>query len=266
MVVMPVVMIVIMAVAVAVVVIMAMAVTMMMMIHIQPAGPGAEMVAQVAILDIASRHRDALTLDVMVVALLRLPDLVLEPQNLRPVFAHGAVHVVVAFQNFTHPVGEGGDHLGMVVQIAGLDKLDIRMRRRNLVGEAVDAVDQDTAEKEIGENDDALEAKARHMLKAWLDQREGHAGISDLGPAEAHAFPQHAGNLRDVGVGVRIGSAAPDHDKTGIRAVDGAVFLVGHLDGGGDPVTGRLQHLQIDRKLAAILDGDAVLCRIGVQH
>ena len=56
MVVMPVVMIVIMAVAVAVVVIMAMAVTMMMMIHIQPAGPGAEMVAQVAILDIASRR------------------------------------------------------------------------------------------------------------------------------------------------------------------------------------------------------------------
>ena len=254
--------------AVAVVVIMALAVTMMMMvmIHIQPAGPGAEMVAQVAILDIASRRRDALTFDVMVVALLRLPDLVLEPQNLRPVFAHGAVHVVAAFQNFTHPVGEGGDHLGMVVQIAGLDKLDIRMRRRNLVGKAVDAVDQDAAEQEIGENDDALEAKARHMLKAWLDQREGHAGISDLGPAEAHAFPQHAGNLRDVGVGVRIGSAAPDHDKTGIRAVDGAVFLVGRLDGGGDPVTGRLQHLQIDRKLAAILDGDAVLCRIGVQH
>ena len=121
MVVMPMVMIVIMA------VVMAMAVTMMMMvmIHIQPAGPGAEMVAQVAILDIASRRRDALTLDVMVVALLRLPDLVLEPQNLRPVFAHGAVHVVAAFQNFTRPVGEGGDHLGMVVQIAGLDKLDI---------------------------------------------------------------------------------------------------------------------------------------------
>ena len=56
MVMMPVIMIVIMAVAV--VVIMALAVTMMMMvmIHIQPAGPGAEMVAQVAILDIASRR------------------------------------------------------------------------------------------------------------------------------------------------------------------------------------------------------------------
>ena len=74
MVMMPVVMIVIMA------VVMAMLVTMMMMvIKIQPAGPGAEMVAQVAILDIASRRRDALPLDMMVVALLRLPDLVLEP-------------------------------------------------------------------------------------------------------------------------------------------------------------------------------------------
>ena len=101
MVMMPVIMIVIMAVAV--VVIMALAVTMMMvvMIHIQPAGPGAEMVAQVAILDIASRRRDALPFDMVVVALLRLPDLVLEPQNLRPVFAHGAVHVVAAFQNLS---------------------------------------------------------------------------------------------------------------------------------------------------------------------
>ena len=133
MVMMPVVMIVIMVVPV--VVIMAMAMMMMVMIHIQPAGPSAEMVAQVAILDIASRRRDALTFDVMVVALLRLPDLVLEPQNLRPVFAHGGVHVVAAFQDFTHAVSEGGDHLGMVVQIAGLDKLDIRMRQRNLVGE-----------------------------------------------------------------------------------------------------------------------------------
>ena len=96
-------MLVIMAVAVAVVVIMAMAmvVTMMVMvmvvIHIQPAGPGAEMIAQVAILDIASRRRDALPLDVMMVAVLCLPDFVLEPQNLRPVFAHSAVHVVAAF-------------------------------------------------------------------------------------------------------------------------------------------------------------------------
>ena len=104
------------------------------------------MVTQVTILDIAAGGRHALPLDMMVVALLRLPDLVLEPQNLRPVFAHGAVHVVAAFQNFTHPVGEGGDHLGMVVQIAGLDEFDIRMGRRHLVGETVDAVDEDAAE------------------------------------------------------------------------------------------------------------------------
>ncbi len=52
MVMMPVVMIVIMD------LIMAMVMTMMMvvMIHIQPTGPGAEMVAPVAILDIASRR------------------------------------------------------------------------------------------------------------------------------------------------------------------------------------------------------------------
>ena len=166
-----------------------------MMVHIQPAGTGAEMVTQVAILDIASRRRDALPLNMMVMALLCLTDLFLKTQNLRPIFAHGAVHVVAALQDFTHPVGEGGDHFGVVVQIAGLDKLDIRIGRRDLVSETVNAVDQDAAEQEIGENDDALEAKTRHMLKTGLHQREGHTGISNLGPAEAHAFPQHAGNL-----------------------------------------------------------------------
>ena len=74
--VMPVVMIVIMA------VVMAM---MMVMIHIQPAGPGAEMVAQVAILDIASRRRDALTFDVMMMRLLWKPNFCFKPQNLRPI-------------------------------------------------------------------------------------------------------------------------------------------------------------------------------------
>ena len=45
----------------------------------------------------------------MVVALLRQPDLRLETQNLRPVFAQAAVHLVFPYENLRHPIREGVD-------------------------------------------------------------------------------------------------------------------------------------------------------------
>jgi hypothetical protein len=59
----------------------------MMMIYIQTTGPCAETVAELTILDIASRRRDALPLDMMMVAFLCKPNLCLKTQHLRPVFA-----------------------------------------------------------------------------------------------------------------------------------------------------------------------------------
>ena len=59
----------------------------MMMIHIQTTGPCAETVTELTILDIASRRRDALPLDMMMVAFLCKPNLCLKTQHLRPVFA-----------------------------------------------------------------------------------------------------------------------------------------------------------------------------------
>ena len=233
---------------------------------VKTAGTSTEMITQVAILDIASRGGHALPLDMMMMALLCQPDFILEPQNLRAVLAHRTVHVVAAFQNFADTVGKGGNHLGMVVQIACLDELGIGKRCRDLVGETVDPVDQNAAEQEIGKDHHTLEAKACHMLKAGLDKRECHTGIADFGPAEAHPFPQHAGNLRDVGVGIGVRCAATDDNKAGIRPVNLAMLGIGSVDSGSDPVTGSLQHLQIDGQLAAILDGDAMLGSIGVEH
>ena len=166
--------------------------TMMMVVPlVKTASPGAEMIAQRAILDIATRCRDTLSLDMMVVAFLGKAHLVLKPQNLRPVFAQGAVHVVLTIKNFADTVGKSGDHLRMIVQIAGLDECSAGMGRRHLVGETIDAVNQDPGKQEIGKDDNALESKLHHMLKTGLHQREGHTGIANLGPAESHAFPQH---------------------------------------------------------------------------
>ena len=62
--------------------VMVMVMVMSMMVMVETAGPGAEMIAKRAILDIASRRRDALPLDMMVVAFLGQPHLALKPQNL----------------------------------------------------------------------------------------------------------------------------------------------------------------------------------------
>ena len=144
------------------------------MAGIKPAGTCAEMVTQVTILDIAAGGRHALPLDMMVMAFLRQANLILKTQHLRAIFAHGAVHVVAAIQDFTHPVSKGGNHFRMIIQIACLDNLDIGMCICHLVGKPVDAVDQNAREQEIREHDDPLETKACHMFKTRLHQREGY--------------------------------------------------------------------------------------------
>ena len=134
----------------------------------------------------------------MVVAFLRHAHFRLETEHLFAVFAHLAVHHAGPFEDFNQPVLECVDHQGMIVEIAGLDELDIGMTRRHLVGVAVDALHQHAGEQEIRENDDPLVAELRRMFEAGLDQRKGDAGITRLRPAETHAFPQHAHHLGNV--------------------------------------------------------------------
>ena len=87
----------------------------MMMIHIQTTGPCAETVTELTILNIASRRRDALPLDMMMVAFLRKPNLCLKPQYLRPVFTQRTIHIVAALQNFPHTISESSNDLWVVI-------------------------------------------------------------------------------------------------------------------------------------------------------
>ena len=135
----------------------------MRMAGIKPAGTCAEMVTQVTILDIAARGRHTLPLDMMVMAFLRQANLILKTQHLRAIFAHGAVHVVAAIQDFTHPVSKGGNHFRMIIQIACLENLDIWMCICHFVGKPVDAVDQNAREQEVRENDNRLKPGVSHV-------------------------------------------------------------------------------------------------------
>ena len=79
---------------------------------VKTAGTSAEMITQIAILDIATRRRNALPLDMMMMAFLCKANLILKSKNLCPVFTHGTVHIVAAFQYLADPIGEGRNHLG----------------------------------------------------------------------------------------------------------------------------------------------------------
>ena len=91
----------------------------------------------------------------------------------------------------------------------------------------------------------------------------GDAAVADLGPAEAHALPQHARDLGDVAVGVGIGGAAPDHHQQGLFARH---FAAGACERLLDPVARRAQQLRVDRQLPAELDPNADGRRHRVEH
>ena len=118
-------------------------------------------------------------------------------------------------------------------------------RRGDRVGLGVDALDQHAGEQEIREHDDAAEAEPRRAVERRVDPRMRDAAERRLGPAEAHALPQHAGDLGDVGIGVGVVGAAADDDQQRVsaRAV--------RRHRGGDPVGGGREQLRVDRQIAA---------------
>src|SRR5580700_11598358 len=71
---------------------------------------------------------------VMMVRLLRHAGIVLVADDLGAVFAQLAVHRRIAFCELADSLGKSVDDLWMVAQILGLDELDLRIARRDLVG------------------------------------------------------------------------------------------------------------------------------------
>ena len=174
--------------------------------------------------------------------------------DLRPVFAHHAVHGVLAAADFAEPFEEGGDDVGMRAEIVGRQELDVAVEARHFLRLLVDALDEDAVEQEIREHDDAPETEAHGARQAIVGARMGHARIGHRRPAEAHAFPQHARHLGDVRVGVRIVGAAPDDHEQRFGACGRACgFRLGLFDA----LLGRFDKLQIDRKIATELNLDA---------
>jgi hypothetical protein len=136
----------------------------------------------------------------------------------------------------------------------------------DLIGKAIDAVDQDAREQEIREYDDPLVPESGHMLQAGFDQREGHPRIAHLAPAKADAFLKHPGDLGHVAIGIRVRRAAPDHHKAGVVQRDLAQIGIGAIKRLVDARAGGGDHLGIDPKFAAVMYVDAMSGGIGIEN
>ena len=88
----------------------------------------------------------------------------LKSQYLRAIFAHGAI----GRWNFPDLLGDpfckSRQNLLMVIQIPSFYKLDIGIFRRNLIGEAVNSVNQNARKEKIREHNNPLISKFGCML------------------------------------------------------------------------------------------------------
>ena len=143
------------------------------------------------------------------------------------------------------------EHHGVVVEVAGLEEFDLRVVGRHAVGVVVDALDEHAGEQEVRKDDEAAVTESGRVTQSGLDQREGHPGVADLAPPEPEALPQHAHDLVDVGVGVGVGGAAPDHHQHGVVPRHIVPRPIQRLL---DAIPRRFQHLRIDAELACVAD------------
>src|SRR5262245_27754001 len=104
----------------------------------------------------------------------------------------------VAGQDLAEALGECVNDERMVVEIRRLDELDSGIKTRCLINRLIDTLDENAGEQEVGEDDDAPVTEPCGMFESREHKGEGDARIGRLGPAEAEALPQHAGELAHV--------------------------------------------------------------------
>ena len=188
-----------------------------------------------------------------VVPHLRLAHVRLEADDALAILAQLAVHVARARLRLVHPAHEGVDDLGVVVQIAGQGQVQIRMAIGEGARLGMDLLHQAAGEKEIGKHDEAPETEAAGALQGLVQERAGDTDETGLGPAEAHPLPQHAGDLGDVAVGVRVGGTAPYHQQEGVLAAPRGQRALRRLDAR----RGQAQQARVHPQLGAVGDGKA---------
>ena len=191
---------------------------------------GTKIFAETARFHIRSGCRCALTLDMVMVTLLRQPDFGLESQDRGSILARRAIRRRNLSQLFDCPFGKRLQDLWMVIQVPGPDKLDIRVIACAQFREAIDSIDKDSGEQKVRENNHPSITQPGDMLQARFDQWKRYPGISDLAPAESHALPEHSRDLGDITVRVRVRCSATDDNKRRLSNRNGAETMICFFD------------------------------------
>ena len=115
------------------------------------------------------------------------------------------------------------------------------------------------------------------MAQARLHQGEGDPGIDGFAPAKPQALHQHPGHLGHIGIGIGIGGAPAHNHQQGFverhgdpkaRVGPGPPWAgaIGGGEGLANPGRRRLDHLEVDPQLPAVIDAQAGFGRIGIEN
>ena len=212
---------------------------------------------------VTERAAGADAFHMVMMAFLRLADIRFESENLFPVLAHLAVHQVLAGKNLANAFREGLDHCWVIIEIGRLDERNFRMAFANGIRCHVNPLDENAGEKEIGKDDDPAVSEFCRMLQGRFNQRERHARIGRFGPAETESFPQHAGDLCDIRVCIRIRCPTSDDNKKCL--VQRHIVACG-IERCLNPVASCADHFRVNTEFPSIFDRQSIMGRlIGVE-
>ncbi len=227
---------------------------------------GTKVIAETAHFHVRAGRRCALTLDMVMVTLLRQPNFGFESQDRGSILARRAIRRRNLSHLFGSPFGKRLQDLWMVVQVPGPDKLDARVIPCAQLGKTIDTIDKDSGKQEVRENNHPPVTQPGDMFQAWFDQRKRHPGISDLAPAEPHALPEHSRDLGDITVRVRIRCPTPDDNKRRFGNRNEAETMICIFDRLPNPDARSQHHLGVDPKLSSVSDLKSVFSCVRVEY
>ncbi len=227
---------------------------------------GTKVIAEMARFHVRAGRRCALTLDMVMMTLLRQPDFGLESQDRGSILARRAIRRRNLSHLFGCPFGKRLQDLWMVVQVPGPDKLDVRVIACAQLRKTIDTIDKDSGKQKVRENDHPPVTQPGDMLQAWLDQGKRHPGIPDLAPAEPHALPEHSRDLGDITVCVRIRCSATDDNERCLGNRYGAETKICIFDCLPNPVARGQHHLGVDPELSSVSDLESVFSCVCVEY
>ena len=155
----------------------------------------------------------------VMVTILWLTESHFKPWQPHAVLTEFAVHIRAAVYGFLSALLKEFDEQRMRIKIVGAEKLGIRMLGGKFSCKLPDAFFQHPGKKKKRQDHDPTESHAVATPECFWQERRRHANVARCRPAKPEAFPQEARELLHIGIGIRVATAASNHQQKGIAPV-----------------------------------------------